>query len=221
MIFCGAKKALIESKQFQSGSRYSQPDNIMVWTQKILKRPSYSLLSLLFFALINGSFLQAADQVDREYVLKASFILKFSQFVQWPANSHSSNNPQKKLHLCLIGKDSFGNIFELAKKEAILERDLKISRLFKGQSKTNCHILFISGSEDGRLDQILRETTNRPILLVGDTPGFGRRGVGINFIVVKNKIRFEINREVIERTGIKINSGLLNIGKIINGRDLP
>jgi len=42
-----------------------------------------------------------------------------------------------------------------------------------------CQILFVGAAAGGSLDAIVRGTAGKPILLVGDTPGFAGRGVAI------------------------------------------
>ena len=75
----------------------------------------------------------------------------------------------------------------------------------------NCHILFISGSEKGRLPQILKQLNGRNVLTVGEMPGFTETGGMINFVLEGTKIRFQINNEAANSAGLKISSKLLNL----------
>ncbi len=62
-----------------------------------------------------------------------------------------------------------------------------------------------------------------PILTIGDSPNFARRGGIINFILVDDKVRFEINVEAAKQANINISSRLLSLAKIIppDGEKLP
>ena len=48
-------------------------------------------------------------------------------------------------------------------------------------------------------------------MTVGQTRGFVTKGVIINFVMVDNRIRFEINLNSGEEAGLKISSKLLNL----------
>ena len=56
----------------------------------------------------------------------------------------------------------------------------------------SCNMLYISNSEKDHLEEILEAIKNQPILVIGDTYGFAERGVGINFVIIGNKIQFEV-----------------------------
>ena len=81
-----------------------------------------------------------------------------------------------------------------------------------------CHVLFINRSENKYLEQILTQVEGYPVLVVSDTPRFAERGVGINLYIQGNRVRFEINVEAIDRSGLRVSSGLLNLAKIVSGR---
>jgi hypothetical protein len=50
---------------------------------------------------------------------------------------------------------------------------------------------------------------------VSELEGFASKGGDINFYISGNKVRFEINPQVAEGSGIKISSQLLSLGKIV------
>jgi hypothetical protein len=82
-----------------------------------------------------------------------------------------------------------------------------------------CNIVFVSSSETAHLDEIFHLIKNMPILTIGETPGFANHGGIINFIVVDDKIRFEINVEAAKQAEISISSRLLALAKIVPQAD--
>ena len=162
----------------------------------------------------------AFAQDSREYVLKAGFIYNFTKFIKWPEEV-AKGIENDGLNLCVIGKDPFGKILDqLGQKVGSNSEKISIKRLQLSQNATSCHILFISGSEKSKLKQLLDKIEGLPILLIGDTPQYAQRGVGINFYIDDNKTRFEINRKAVEKRGINISSALLNLARIIDEREL-
>jgi hypothetical protein len=55
------------------------------------------------------------------------------------------------------------------------------------------------------------------VLTVSDERGFAQQGVGINFYTEEDKVRFEINQDAVNRSGLRISSKLLSLAKIVRG----
>ncbi len=181
----------------------------------------FGLISFLIPPPIFGvSHSSVADQESHEYVLKAGFIYNFTKFIQWPGKANQEIN-QKGMILCLAGEDPFGEVLEqLAQKLRLKSKDLVVRPRVALEEMSGCHILFVGPSEQYRLGQILDRVKNYPVLVIGDTPGYAKKGVGINFVVRKNKIRFEINREAVEQAGLRVSAELLNLATIVQGRGM-
>jgi hypothetical protein len=65
------------------------------------------------------------------------------------------------------------------------------------------------------LRKILESTEGRPILTVGDSEGYGERGVMINLYVEHGQVRFEINLEAARRSGLVFDFRLLELARLI------
>jgi len=149
---------------------------------------------------------------SREYLIKAAFLYKFTRFVDWPAKAFP--NDRAPLVICILGKDRFGVALETIKDKKVGGRKLVIQRLARPEDLKQCHVLFVSTSEEKRLPNILNAIEGKAILTVSDMRGFAQRGGIINLVTVKKKIRFEINVDAAHLAGLKINSKLLKLAKI-------
>lgn len=143
-----------------------------------------------------------------EYAIKASLVLKFPSFITWPAESDPFS-ASKNLVLCISGKDQFGDIFKLAMEENIVQVKLTLKRLGNSNDFNSCHILYLSSLNKTDIKQILNQVRDLPILVIGEQPGLANQGAGINFLIVKNKVRFEINKPAINQCGLIVSSELL------------
>ena len=76
-------------------------------------------------------------------------------------------------------------------------------------------MLFIGSSEKDRLERLVQAVGGLGILTIGDTEGFARQGVMVNFYMENKKVRFEINPKAAGRAGLKISSNLLRIARIV------
>jgi hypothetical protein len=78
-----------------------------------------------------------------------------------------------------------------------------------------CDVLVIEASETGSLPRLLDTLVRQPVLTVGDTEGYGQRGVMVNFYLDQSRVRFEINLAAARRAGLRISSQLLKLARIV------
>jgi len=152
-----------------------------------------------------------------EYQLKAVFLYNLTKgFITWPKTLFADS--KLPFYICILGLDPFGEVIEdTIKGQTTLEnRSLNIERIT--QNLTNlpdCHILFISKSEQTRLPKIFNLTSPYPILTVSDIENFAQRGGMVEFFTFQNKVRLVINSCALEKVGLKANANLLRLAKLI------
>jgi hypothetical protein len=160
----------------------------------------------------------ARGQVVGEYPLKAVFLFHFAQFVDWPKESFAETN--SPIVIGVLGRDPFGALLdEAVVNETVKGRKLVVARYDRVQEVRNCHLLFISSSEDWHLERILAELTAKALLSVSESPGFARRGGMIEFIKVQRRIRFMINVEAAQTARLQISSKLLRWAEIVDSKN--
>jgi hypothetical protein len=152
-----------------------------------------------------------------EYDLKAAFLFNFAKFVEWPASAFS--NERAPLTICVYGEDPFGSTLDaVVQGERVGERSLLVQRPDSVDDLGECHVLFVCRSERDRLDEVMKKVEGEPVLTVADTDGFLRAGGVINFILEGSKVRFLIDQEAAERSGLRISSKLMRLAVTPGGR---
>ena len=155
----------------------------------------------------------AQNAAAKEYQIKAAFLYNFAQFVEWPAEMFP--DPQGPLVIGILGQDPFGaTLDEIVQGEKVNNHPLAVQRFSRPEEIKNCHVLFVSQSEAGRLDKIFASQKNRSVLTVGDFEGFALHGGVIRFITEQNKIRLRINLEAAKSANLTISSKLLRIADV-------
>jgi hypothetical protein len=185
-------------------------------SEKRFRLKAASRIWLVAFALLSsGGASLSAQQVSKEYQIKAAFLYNFSQFVEWPASAFS--NAQAPLVIGVIGDDPFGSYLDdIVRNEKVNNHPLVVQRFRRVNEIKNCHVLFVSRSEDKQIGQIISNLRGREILTVGDFEGFAQQGGMIRFITENNKIRFRINVGVARAAKLTISSKLLRAAEIVN-----
>ncbi len=159
--------------------------------------------------LVGASCLHAQQANPTEYEVKAAYLYNFGKFVEWPAKVTAAS---EFFSICVLGEDPFGSTFDATiAGESINGKKVVVKRITKPQDAVSCRILFISSSEEGRLQEILAMLGNTSVLTVSDLSQFTRRGGMIRFVMEANRVRFEVNLTTAEHAGLTLSSQLLKV----------
>jgi hypothetical protein len=146
--------------------------------------------------------------------IEAAFLVQFSKYVIWPDSVFSG--PDAPIILGILGRDPFGSLLDkIAHKSRVNGRTVEVRRFDDFDSIKKSHILFVTSSQAGRMEEITDALGCTPVLLVGDSEDFLRFGM-INFVMVDKKIRFNISRENCRKAGLKLSSKLLQVAHKIH-----
>ncbi len=171
----------------------------------------WCLALVLGIGASGGSQSVAAD-TSPEYLVKAAFLYKFTKFVDWPPESSS----EEVLGLCVLGDNPFNSALKSIEGKTVRGKRLSISNLDALDQTSECHLVFVSQSEEQRLPQIFRYLQDHHVLSVGDMDDFAKQGGVIGLVTEQNKIRFEINVAAARRAGLNISSNLLRLARVID-----
>jgi len=83
----------------------------------------------------------------------------------------------------------------------------------------HCQIVFVSSSEIPHLADIIEAVQGENVLLVGETNGFAASGGTIEFTLEDDRVRFAINTDAADRSGLKFSSKLLALAKIVHDQE--
>jgi len=166
------------------------------------------ITQIICFLVLNLFSVQA--QVSQEYKVKAAFLYNLGRMVEWPEGANSGD-----LVMCFFGEESFGNELDSLKGKSVKGRDLKFRRDVQLETIEQCHILFIGEAEQENLEDIIFALNDLPVLTVGESDSFAENGGIVNLPQIKGRIRIEINIKAAQRVGLKMNSKLLALAKII------
>jgi hypothetical protein len=169
----------------------------------------YTLAVVLTWIVGAAPCMHAQKSGPTENEVKSAYLYNFGKFVEWPATATVAG---EFFPICVLGNDSFGTTLEMTiASESIKGKKVLVKRVAKPQDAVTCRILFISASQQSRLKEILAELDNTSVLTVSDMPEFTRRGGMIQFVIEANRVRFEVNLTIAERTGLTLSSQLLKV----------
>jgi hypothetical protein len=173
---------------------------------------------LVLLSLISLCRVESRAQARSESEVKAAFLYNFAKFVDWPPEVFPHED--SALKICVLGQNPFGPEFgAFIEGKAAQGRKLQFAQVQNVQQAKSCQILYVASSEKPQILQILKAVDGGRVLTVGDWNEFARSGGIINFVLENDRVRFEINVDAAERSGVKLSSKLLGVASIV--RDKP
>jgi hypothetical protein len=155
-----------------------------------------------------------AQSASDEYRLKAAFVYRFPQFVEWPA---ATLQDARTLDLCVLQPNPFGSDLErLVNGEALNGRPLRVRVVAGLDALTGCHAVFAGGRSEAAA-AVLKAVAGRPVLTVGETDRFLDDGGIIALRVVERRVRFEVDATNAQKAGLRINAQLLSLAAAVRG----
>jgi hypothetical protein len=160
---------------------------------------------------VAATCLSAHAAPPTEHEVKAAFIHNIARFVEWPASVATRGT----LRLCVLGQGALGEAVTVLQGKRVGSRVWAVRPAPDRADPGACDVLVIEASETGSLPRLLDTLGHQPVLTVGDTEGYGQRGVMINFYLEQSRVRFEINLAAARRAGFRISSQLLKLARIV------
>jgi hypothetical protein len=141
-----------------------------------------------------------------EYALKADFLCRFVDYVYWKDYS------KKQTFKIAILEESpiTTSLLNVTKNKKIEVQEYK-----KLNEVGFCNILFVPSNCTFPIETILAKFSGKPVLIVTEQNGYGKKGAHMNFIFVDSKLKFEVNLKAINKAGIGISSFLLQHAIIV------
>jgi hypothetical protein len=163
---------------------------------------------LLLTALLAGP---ARADATPEYDVKAAFLFNFTKFVEWPAENFPADDAP--IVIAVLGRNPFGQELENLVRDRFVDTRPIVVRFLTTVEQAQApgmifHVLFIAAGEEAKFASVLAARSRPGVLTVGESDRFGTLGGMINFVVLENRVRFEINRAAATAAGLKLSAQL-------------
>nr|WP_305906933.1 YfiR family protein [Methylomarinum sp. Ch1-1]MDP4519646.1 YfiR family protein [Methylomarinum sp. Ch1-1] len=168
-----------------------------------------TLLPFLMWPLVAGGSL-AVD--TRELTIKAAYLFRLSLFVDWPADKLTPSG-KDSVRFCIAGDRRIHEaIKNVLTDKSINRHQIRIDSVETQSDLTTCHLLFIAAKSTAE-SSMLKAVANYPVLTIGESAEFYRRGGMILLFNKDNRMRFAINQRAADRAGVKLGAQLLNLAE--------
>ncbi len=164
------------------------------------------LIGILHLSLCTWSW--AEELSGAEYRVKAGFIYHFARFTQWPADTFAGE--ESPIVLC-VAAEGGADIMMSLRSKMIRKRRIEVQKYEEpGEGDPGCQILFVAASAETRFPAM----PTGPVLTIGETEDFGKKGGIIRFFTEKDRLRFAVNLKAARSAGLQLSSQLLMSAEI-------
>lgn len=134
--------------------------------------------------------------------MKAVFLYNFTRYFEWPEKKKVSN-----FVIYVIGKNEglIAELNKLAKSKKVGNQDIEIKNSPSYEPGIQSHIIYFLPDVLKVVSEAATKNKNKGALVVAETPGACKSGASINFIVIENKLKFEYNKSMAVKAGLKTN----------------
>lgn len=158
---------------------------------------------IIFFILLITLNVNSFSQTDISRA-EALFIYNFSRLIEWPASYKSG-----PFVIGVIGATPLLNQLKgFTSGKQVGSQPISVKSFNSVADISTCHILFVPFAETKNLPKIVPKLSGKSTLIISEKNGAIESGAGINFIVVGDKLKFEIHPANISKYSIKLSSKL-------------
>ena len=159
-----------------------------------------STIAFLFAILL--SICNVAGQATWDNSTRALYILDIAKYVEYDDDIQS--HADFKIGVLGTNADFYWELYEMARtRKFIQQKPIKVYQYPELDNIEKCHILFVDVEEGFKMKQIFDRTEGNNTLIISE--GYPFNESMLNFVIVDNNSRFEVNEEKMNAEGLQVN----------------
>ncbi len=140
---------------------------------------------------------------------KAMFIYNFTRYIEWPKEANNGN-----FVISVYGSNQlFNELKEYLSNKLIGTRSITVQKASSSEGIENCQVLFVGFGKTKELKDLKIKIEKNNTLVISEKEGALDDGAAINFVLVGDKLTYEIRQGNAAKAGLKFNSQIFNFAK--------
>ena len=174
--------------------------------------------ALLLALALPGVAARAAadDDGNVEYQVKAAFVCKFGNYIDWPPHALGAGGEPFRIGV-LASNGVVEEFRRTAAASSVGGRPVDVKRLVRGDALDGLHVVFVSRGMSNQAAEVMAALQGRPVLTVTELDPAAATGM-INFVVIDDKVRFDVLLAPAAQSGLRISVRLLGVARRVEGR---
>jgi hypothetical protein len=138
---------------------------------------------------------------------QAVFIYNFTRLIEWPADTKSGN-----FIISVYGSSDLVNeIKTYANSKSVGTQPIQVVKCNSIEEISKPHILFVAFGKTKEMEAIKAKIGGSGTLIITEKKGALDMGSAINFLIMEDKLKFELKVSNAAKAGLKIHSNLENM----------
>jgi len=185
-------------------------------TDKVLKYRHRAGWFILLAAFLWGAGIETASANEsprraEEYDVKAAFLFNVLKFVDWP-----NETGKETMVITVVNHPAFaGKVSNLEGKKVRGQR-IRVEHMDSLPSTLDSSVVIVSELPEPDLLRLIEIANEKNILILSDRGEFTARGGMIGIPLENRRIQVIINPDAVKSAGLKVNSKLLRIARIVS-----
>jgi len=188
-------------------------------------RPTRRGRALLALAILAGAAtwqgkpgVAAEAEPTLEHRVKAAFLYRFADYTQWPAGAFAQ--PGAPFAIGVAGAEPLTEeLARIVMGRTAHKRPVVVRRVRPGDAAEGIHILFVGREHRDRFREWMARMRERPVLVVTEWDGALAQGSMVNFVILEERVRFEIAIDAARAAGLALDSRLLTVAYQVQTRN--
>ena len=163
-----------------------------------MKRILFLIIAIVSVGICNAQ--------DAKY--KAMFISNFTKNIEWPASERTGD-----FLICVVNQNEvLGQLKTFTNGKTVGTQPITVVGVKSIDEISKCHILYLSfaDSKGEKIELAKSKLSGTASLIVTDRPGSLKNGSCINFLLVDDKLKYELNKDALSERKLQVSAYLEN-----------
>ncbi|MBP5668458.1 MAG: YfiR family protein [Salinivirgaceae bacterium] len=160
----------------------------------------------ILFLIIAIVSVSISNAQDAKY--KAMFISNFTKNIEWPASERTGD-----FIICVVNQNEvLGQLKTYTNGKSVGTQPISVVGVKSIDEVSKCHILYLSfaDSKSEKIETAKSKLSGTSALIVSDRPGALKNGSCINFLLVDDKLKYELNKDALSERKLQVSAYLEN-----------
>ncbi|MGY6277728.1 YfiR family protein [Methylomonas sp. MgM2] len=167
-------------------------------------------IPLILAAIFARLAIKNAEAVENSELIRASIIEKVASFIEWPSLN------QAHFTICSFDDTPLLSALQIYYENSFFNnKPIKLVTFHNYAALSDCQIIYLSADESSKLDDIIKQTEKRPILIITEKKDAVSHGAHIGFFAEENRLHLEINRTALSASHLSASYHLLGVARIV------
>ena len=161
-------------------------------------------LSLVSIVLIISGGSDSFGQTTN-YQVFSLFVMNIAKYSAWPT-------AQPEFKIAVFGKSKVHDELMKYADRGVNGMKIKVVQVESISDVGQPQIVYLSDGKSGQLDELIKSTEGKPVMIITEREGLHKKGAGFSFFINETQnLRFDINNTELEKRKIKVAKNLTSM----------